>query len=443
MMALGIPASERDPGPQWWLPSVPRVQNSWNASGELPGEEIPERPIFDHGTQGVSSSSIGFGLESSRYQWDGHVVDNDVKGFWTRTMVAVPGGGVLGFDANDLRQGLAVSNDSRGTSVKTVYSPSQLRFGGGWDLLSPFLKDKSMSLGVEGWIPAWSDGETQLRIGFRHMEDWRVDVGVRERPQGVAGSRLDSAFLVDTLVPGGDQWIRDLRVGFRLGDVQGQLWGGLRTLDSGASGSAWQHSGRSWFGGMQVGFPVPLGNAVLQTNADAGHERQWVWREGRQFLSAAEISLLAAALDAELPVWTSEAMLVQIRAVHLSVDETLLQSQDLLQQGVSGSAGHGLQLDNVGVGFGWKHPIGSLSLRPTVTLARQFLSGDASAVWFAGAQGSEFLGAGGERTLLEGKCEISWVASGSRWSYQVGRTWAISGSGGFDISHRGALSQSF
>lgn len=119
----------------------------------------------------------------------------------------------------------------------------------------------------------------------------------------------------------------------------------------------------------------------------------------------------------------------------------MLRNGDLL--GFSGVAGGDARLTSGGLGVGWKYPIGSLALRPMVTWTRQSLSGQASAAWFAGAQGQEFLGTAGRRDLLEGRCEISWNASGSRWSYQIGRTWAVTGLGGFDISHRGTLSQSF
>jgi len=435
-----IPASERDPGPQWLLPSLPHVQSCLGGE-ELLGEDVPERPIFDQGTQGISSSSIGFVVESSRFRGTDRRLDNEFKGFWTRTTVAIPGGAVLGFDANDLRQGLIVSDEATATSLKTVSSPSQLRFGGGWDLLAPFLKGSSMSLGIEGWIPAWSDGETQLRVGFRQGERWRLDAGFRQRPQAVAGSRTLADSRIDTLSPGGEQLIRDLRAGFAISDFQGQLWGGLRTLDSGASSNAWQHTGRSWFGGLRLDAPVPFGVVQVQANMDVGSERQWVLREDRQFQSAADINLLAAVVEADIAMGSKGSLLIRGQGSRLEVEETMLRNGDLL--GFSGVAGGDARLTSGGLGVGWKYPIGSLALRPMVTWTRQSLSGQASAAWFAGAQGQEFLGTAGRRDLLEGRCEISWNASGSRWSYQIGRTWAVTGLGGFDISHRGTLSQSF
>ena len=433
-----------DPGPTWLFPAIPQIRAVWRPDLGLPGVASPARPEFDLGTQEAAKTVLGVTTWSDKVRVGGLSLDEGHSAFWTKTVVSVPGGGVLGFDAYDLREGLNSQNPTG--ALKTWDSPAGIRFGGGWDLLYPFVHDHWISWGLEGWVPAWSDGETVLRTGLRLGSIARFDGGVAWRRLDVAG-RLDSGDgLWDTLNNGGLACTWDFRAAGNLGDAQWQTWGGYRTIDPRGDSTLWRQFERTIFSGASLRLPI-LGTATTaELRGEEGRERASVHCDTDGLDSHLEHMLWSTRLQVE--PWEPGALglpRVWLEYAWLRLNETSLTVPvGNWLPGFAGTQAAGRSVvTRLGVNGSWTVFWRSFSLAPQLGWNHIERSGTLPKAWTAGLGDAEVLAGASQANVWTTGIQVAWNFSGSRWSYRLTRPWSEASGLTPGFRHEMLLSQTF
>lgn len=421
--ALGA-AQVTDPGPVWLFPAQANVQGHWRPGIGLPGQAAPERPLVDLATQGVTVTSLGIRTWTDRVRTPALKATQQHTSFWTETLVPLPGGGLLGFDAYDLREGLS----ARGADGRreTFESPSGIRFGGAWDLLYPFDPSHWASLGIEGWLPAWSVGETSLRTSLRLGSHLRADAGVGWRRGGVL-AKQDTSLRSwnDTLEPGCLQRMLDARVAGQIDSVQLQAWVGWKTLDPRGELPAWRRSGDILNGGGQVQGRV-LGLSVeLEGRGEEGWEELETQRLGGLVFSRIERKSLAASLrlePAELLRFGQPRLTLE--ATRLDLDETSFQHPESL--GVAALSGQrtaagAAVVERVGLIGHWPFFWSAFRLAPELGWHRIRRRGELPSLWTGGIAALEVSGGKEREEVWVPGFQVTWKRSGSLWNYRLVR----------------------
>lgn len=438
-------ADVTDPGPVWLFPAQTNVQGHWRPGLGLPGQAAPERPLVDLATQGVTVTSLGIRTWTDRVKVPELSATQQHTSFWTETLVPLPSGGLLGFDAYDLREGLSAKGpDGR---RETFESPSGIRFGAAWDLLHPFDPTHWASLGLEGWLPAWSVGETSLRSSLRLGTSFRADAGVGWRRSGIR-AKQDTGLNAwsDTLEPGCLQRVLDVRVAGRIDSMQIQAWGGWRTLDPRGDSAAWRRWGDILFVGGQVQGRILGLSLELEGRGEQGQESMETLRLGGKVASRIERTSVSGSLrlePAEIQVFGQPRLTVEFS--RLDLDETSFQHPESL--GVAAMAGArvpagGGAVERLGLigqlPFFWS----AFRLAPELGWHRIERRGELPALWTGGLGALEVGGGMRVEEVWVPGIQVTWKRSGSLWNYRLTR--AMDG----DAVQRGwhhdiLLSQSF
>lgn len=425
LATAGLAAGDvTDPGPAWLFPAMDNVQAHWRPGLGLAGMAPPERPLLDLATQAVAITSMGIRTWTDKVRTDSLNSTQEHTAFWTETLVPVPGGGLLGFDAYDLREGLAAtaSNGHR----ETYESPSGIRFGGAWDLLYPFSPKHWASLGVEAWIPAWSIGETSLRSGLRLGSVFRLDLGVGWREAGVQARQdtLVSAWS-DSLEAGSLRRTWDARVGWRIDSLQGQVWGGWRTLDPRGDVARWRQFGRIGFAGAQLQGCLAGLSLDGQVRWESGRERLETVRLEELRGSSLERTSWSASWQLEpLSAWSTGQPRLTIEYAHLDGDETGLRGSDttwLVALGGGSAPAGASTVTRLGITGQWAVFWRSFRIAPELGWHRIERTGHLAALWTGGLGDLEVAGGRSQADVWVPALQASWKRAGSYWNYHLSR----------------------
>jgi hypothetical protein len=411
-----------DPGVTWLFPAMSNVQAHWRPGLGLPGEAAPGRPMLDLATQQVTITSLGIRTWTDQVRTVDLKAEQEHTAFWTETLVPVPGGGVLGFDAYDLREGLSVKGGDG--HRETWESPAGIRFGGAWDLLYLLYPSRWASLGLEAWFPAWSNGETSLRAGLRLGSVMRMELGVGWHPIGVK-ARQDSSLTTwsDTLNVSGLRQTLDGRIAGRWDSLQFQFWGGLRTVEPRGDALAWKQKGRIGFGGVQA--QGTMGGVALdgQVRMEAGEESFEVDRKGRTNTSTLERNSLAASLQIEpLAAWSTGQPRLVLEYASLGCTQSRQSLSDSLWLNALASAppqSGEASVTRFGVIGQWAFFWSSFRFAPELGWHQIRRNGQLPSLWFAGLGDLEVSGGKESVMIWLPGFEVNWKRSGSVWRYHL------------------------
>ncbi len=433
-----------DPGPAWLAPAVPALAAVWRPDLGLPGVAAPGRPDFDLGTQEAAQTILSLVTWTDRFHRGSCSRREEHTSFWTKTMVAIPGGGALGFDAFDLQEKLAVSTASG--HLGNWDEPAGVRVGGAWDLLSPFSREHWASWGIEGWVPVWSDGETSLRSGLRLGSTMRLDAGAAWRNLDISGRTDSGTGLWDTLLPGGLARTWDARMAINIWDAQVQGWGGFRTIDPRGDSTHWRQFGRTVFHGVSV--RRAWGSLLLssEVRGEQGRERLMISRDGDALRSSLRHVLASARLQVEpRENWSIGHPCIWGEAAYLSLKETSLSvpAGNWLPFFAGDSAAGHSSVARSSLHASWTFFWKAFSITPQAGWSHVERKGEMPAAWTSALGNSAVIGGAASAELGDAGAEFGWNRDGSRWSYRFSQPWGANKNVTTGARHEFTISQTF